>query len=150
MTAPSTSVKKIEKQPQLTERVVSPTGSQTQILVAEPEPDLQHIYDIWLRSLGFKNILITDSGRTCLDELLKIKNKSDVIVVLDSHLKDIPIVELAEQIADRKTGNRLIFTTTFPRDIISSMGINTNNKSEILTKPFRFSELLSLIRSNTK
>jgi len=150
ITGSSTSVKKIEQQPQITGPVVSLMESQTQILVAEPEPDLQQIYDIWLRSLGFKNILVTDSGRTCLNELLKSENKSDVIVVLDSHLKDIPIVELAKQIANQKTNNRIIITTTFPQDIVSSMGINTNNKSEILTKPFRFSELLTLIRSNTE
>jgi ribulose 1,5-bisphosphate synthetase/thiazole synthase len=61
------------------------------ILVAEPERDLQQIYSIWLGSMGFKNVVITDSGKNCLDELLKItntnKNKTrefEMIVILDT------------------------------------------------------------------
>jgi len=148
-TSPTTAMQTSECQ--IVEPAAFPMESQTQILVAEPEPDLQQIYNIWLRSRGFKNILITDSGRTCLDELFKTENKCDIIVILDSHLKDIPVVELAKQIANRKPNNRIIFTTTYPQDIVSSMGINNNNNNnEILFKPFRFPELLSLIGSNTE
>ena len=35
-----------------------------------------NLNSIWLRSMGFKNISITDSGKKCLDELLKITNTS--------------------------------------------------------------------------
>jgi DNA-binding response OmpR family regulator len=120
--------------------------SQTHILVAEAELDLQHIYNFWLRSKGFKNIVITDSGRKCLEELNKIENlsqMSNIIVILDSRIKDIPFVQVAQQILNRKPGTQIIFTTTQPWDGINSMGINNNSK--ILLKPFRFSELLSLL-----
>lgn len=43
--------------------------SQTHILVAEPEPDLQYIYSMWLRARGFKDIRVTDRGRKCLEEI---------------------------------------------------------------------------------
>ena len=124
--------------------------SQTHILVAEPEPDLQHIYNMWLRSKGFKNIIITDSGRKCLEELNKIENisQSNIIVILDSLIKDIPFVEVARQILNRKPGTQIIFTTTLPRDDINSMGINNNSK--ILLKPFWFSDLLSLLGNSMR
>jgi hypothetical protein len=58
------------------QRQTAAPAAQTQILIAEPEPDLQQIYRISLRSMGFKDILITDNGRTFFDEFLKIENKS--------------------------------------------------------------------------
>jgi hypothetical protein len=146
--ASSTSLKRvIQHQKQIAAPAVSPMESQSHILVAEPDPDLRQIYDIWLRHIGYENILLTDSGRTCFHELSKIKNKSNVIIILDTHLKDIPTVELARQIGDSKPDARIIFTSTFPQEIITSMGINI---SEILVKPFRLSELSCLIGSSAR
>jgi CheY-like chemotaxis protein len=142
----STLLQSIEKQPQPAEPTISLMESQTHILVAEPEPDLQHIYNMWLRSKGFKNTLITHSGIKCLAEITKIEKitqKSNVIVILDSHIRDIPFIEVAKEIVNRKSCKQIIFTTTQPWDGVKSMTINNNSK--ILLKPFRFSELLSLL-----
>ena len=136
----------IEKQPEPAEPTVPLVESQTYILVAKPEPDLQYIYNIWLRSSGFKNILITDSGIKCLAEITKIEKitQSNVIVILDSHIRDIPFVEVAKEIVNRKSCKQIIFTTTLSWYNIDLTGIN-NNKSAILLKPFEFPELLSLL-----
>lgn len=106
---------------------------------------------MWLRSKGFKNILITDSGRKILEEFTKIENKPNlnVVVILDSHIKDIPFIDLAKDIANRKPDNQIIFTTTLPYDSVISMGINSNN-SKILLKPFRLPELLPLIDKSSQ
>jgi DNA-binding response OmpR family regulator len=103
--------------------------------------------------MGFKNIAITDSGKKCLDELLKItdtnKNKTHgfgMIIILDTHLKDIPCIQVAREIVNKRPDQRIIFTTTLPPDSVRqdlySVGIENN---EILLKPFRFSKILSLI-----
>jgi len=136
-------VQHIEKQQ---EPIISLVESQTHILVAEPEPDLQYIYNIRLRSSGFKNILITDSGRKCLAEIKieKISQRSNVIIILDSHIRDIPFVEVAKQIVNRKLCKQIISTTTLPWHNINLRDINNNN-SAILSKPFEFPELLSLL-----
>ncbi|HET7149404.1 MAG TPA: response regulator [Candidatus Nitrosopolaris sp.] len=139
---------------EVAESDIYPREIPIQILVAEPERDLQQIYNIWLRSMGFKNITITESARKCLDELLKIidanKNKTngfDMVVILDTHLKDIPCIQVAKEIVNKRPNQRIIFTTTLPpdnfRQDLYSNGIKNNN--EILLKPFRFSKLLSLI-----
>jgi CheY-like chemotaxis protein len=144
--ASSSSVKRvIQHQKQIADPAVSLMESQTHILVAEPDHDIRQMYNIWLRHMGFENILVTDSGRACFDELPKIKNKSNVIIILDTHLKDVPTIELARQIGNSKPDARIIFTSTFPPEIITTMGINNN--SEILVKPFRLSELSCLIGS---
>lgn len=130
------------------------------ILVVEPEPDIQQIYNIWLKSLGFKEIVITDSGKSCLDEIFKIadinKNNSQQfdMIILDTHLWDIRCTQVAKEIVNIKPDQRIIFTTTLPYNIvrqdIDSIGFKTNNNNGILTKPFRFSELSSLIGRSIK
>ena len=143
-------VQRIEKQPEPAEPIVSLVESQTHILVAEPEPDLQYIYNIWLRSSGFKNILITDSGIKCLAEITKIEKisqKSNAIVILDSHIRDIPFVEVAKQIVNRKSCKQIIFTTTLPNIDLTCID---NNNSAILLKPFEFPELLSLLGNSIR
>jgi two-component system OmpR family response regulator len=128
------------------------------VLVAEPEPDIQQIYSIWLNSMGFEEVVITDSGKKCLDEILKIaditKNENNTkvfdLIILDTHIKDIPCIQVAKEIFSRKPDQRIIFTTTMPSNIvrqdIHSIGIkNNDNNNEILTKPFRLSDLSSLI-----
>ncbi|HXX98575.1 MAG TPA: response regulator [Candidatus Bathyarchaeia archaeon] len=127
------------------------------ILVVEPEPDHQQVYSIWLRSMGFKEIVITNSGNKCLDEILnrdlnKDKTVGFDIIILDTHLRDIPFVEVATKIANAKPDQQFIFTSTLPSDIIKqdidSIGIK-NNKG-ILTKPFGFVDLSSVIDRNIR
>jgi len=149
--APPRSVKRLE-QVQLAEPTGCTMETKTYILVAEPEADLQYIYSMWLHSRGFKNILISDSGRRCLENLVKIQNKtrrSNVIFILDSHLKDISFIEIVKQISNRKPDAQIILTTTSPSDIIDSMKIDTNN-SKVLLKPFSLSDLLSLIGNSSR
>ena len=72
--------------------------------------------------------------------------------MLDTHLKDIPCIQVAKEIANRKPDQQIIFTSTIPSDTIrqdiDSIGIK--NDKGILTKPFRFSDLISLIGKNIR
>jgi len=123
------------------------------VLIVEPEPDIQQVYNIWLKSMGFKDIVVTDSGKKCLDEI--IKSQEFDMIILDTHLRDISCTQVAKQIVGIKPDQRIIFTTTLPYNIvmqdIDSIGIkNNSNIKGIPTKPFRFSELSSLIDRNIK
>jgi hypothetical protein len=73
---------------------------------------------------------------------------SNVIVILDSHIRDIPFVEVAKEIVNRKSCKQIIFTTTLPWYNIDLTAINNNN-SAIQLKPFEFPELLSLLDHTT-
>ncbi|MGA8107108.1 MAG: response regulator [Nitrososphaeraceae archaeon] len=119
------------------------------VLIAEPDPDLRHLYSIWLRQMGYKDIVVTDSGRKCLDEVLKITNsQSYLVIILDTHLKDIPVTEVAKKIFDSKPNQQIVFTTTLSSDSLTQTFISTglnNIKETILTKPFRLSTLSALI-----
>jgi hypothetical protein len=38
------------------------------VVIAEPDRELRQLYNLWLRSIGFKDITITASGRKCINE----------------------------------------------------------------------------------
>jgi CheY-like chemotaxis protein len=132
------------------------------ILVVEPDPDLRQVYGIWLASMGF-NAVITDGGKKCLDEILMAtymeagKNHGTSggfdIVILDTHLNDIPCSQVAKKIIMGKADQKIVFTSTLPsgcvkEDIIDSIGGVDNN--QILVKPFNLSDLLSLLDKGTR
>jgi CheY-like chemotaxis protein len=85
------------------------------IIVTEPDPDLRLLYSLWLHSAGFKDITITDSGRKCIDELLKLTNcneeskssnnkpQQDIIIILDMHIKDISSIQVAKEIVNKNS-----------------------------------------------
>jgi len=131
------------------------------ILVVEPDPDLQQVYGIWLSSMDF-NAIITDSGKRCLDEVLKAtyegegkdENKSEGfdIIILDTHLYGITCLQVAEKITSEKTDQRIIFTSTMPSTFVKENIVNPigDNKNRILIKPFQLSDLLSLLEKGNK
>jgi DNA-binding response OmpR family regulator len=143
----------VEPQPlRATESTSSQMKSQTHVLIAEPNPVLRSVYSMWLRSRGFKNILVTDSGSKCIEEFDRIRNinqLSNPIVILDSHLRDISFIELAKQIINKRPDQILIFTTTLPSDIINSISINISSNIKTLLKPFKLSKLLQLIGNSS-
>src|SRR5918999_6415538 len=106
--------------------VLSHAGSSTRIIIVEPDYDLRLLYNIWRRSIGFKDMVIVDSGRKCIEELVRydVETKGstsfrqDLIVILDTHLKDIPSVEVAKEIINKNLHQKIIFTSTLPSDIV--------------------------------
>ena len=66
--------------------------------------------------------------------------------MLDTHLNDISGFEVARKIRDRLPHKRIILTTTYSLDNISSMIDSIGIKSQdVLLKPFIFSELFSIL-----
>src|SRR5215217_2794467 len=134
-------IKTREKEPAYSVKpVVSQVKLPSRIIIAEPDCDLRLLYSFWLHSTGFKDITITDSGRKCIDGLLKLTNcneeskssnkvNQDIIIILDMHLKDISSIQVAKQIVNMNLCQQIIFTTTtIPYDIVrqevSSAGLD--------------------------
>jgi hypothetical protein len=71
-------------------------------------------------------MVIVDNGRKCIEELVRydVETKGstsfrqDFIVILDTHLKDIPSVEVAKEIINKNLHQKIIFTSTLPSDIV--------------------------------
>jgi hypothetical protein len=132
------------------------------VVIAEPDPELRQLYNLWLRSIGFKDITITAIRRKCIDELFQLtkfneqcKNSSnphqDIILILDTHIEDIPSILVVKEITKVNPSQQIVFTATTPYDIISqeirSAGLYN---CDVLTKPFELSKLLSLTGFDTR
>ena len=73
-------------------------------------------------------------------------NDYDIFIV-DTHLRDISGFEVARKIRDRLPHKRIILTTTYSLDNISSMIDSIGIKSQdVLFKPFSYSDLVSILK----
>ena len=127
------------------------------ILIAEPEPDIQVLYSLFIKQYGFSisDVSIVENGNKCLEIVFSNTAEDDYdnnnndydVIILDTHLRDISGFEVARKIRDRLPHKRIILTTTYSLDNISntidSIGINSQ---DVILKPFNFSELFSILK----
>jgi two-component system, OmpR family, response regulator len=91
---------------------------------------------------------MVENGNKCLEILhSSTENNNDYdLIIIDTHLRDISGFEVARKIRDKLPHKRIILTTTYSLDNISSMIDSIDVKREdVILKPFNFSELISII-----
>ena len=126
------------------------------ILIAEPNPDIQFLYSLYTKLYGFSisDVKVVQNGNKCLEiihssrEDNKNNNNNDYdIVIVDTHLPDISGFEVARKIRDRLPHKRIILTTTYSLDNISSILDSIGIKSQdVILKPFSYSYLVSILK----
>ena len=124
------------------------------ILIAEPEPDIQYLYSLFTRQYGFSisDVNIVESGNKCLEIVLSDTNNNKDndydTIILDTHLHDISGFEVARKILDRLPHKRIILTTTYTSDNMSSIMDSIGIKSQdVILKPFSYSDLVSILKA---
>ena len=123
-----------------------PEARPIRILIAEPEPDIQAIYKRHFHSLPADTVLV-ENGKACLEQAL-ILGGFDVVII-DTHLKDLGGIEIARKILEEKPTQHVVLTTTHdPESIQAHLRSESRdaNAAQVLVKPFRFSQLLSVIK----
>ena len=118
------------------------------VLVAEPEEDHRTMYQEYLRSMPVE-IASVASGAECLARTLGPDNENYDMIIIDTHLKDMNGLELAKKIAENKKNINVILTSTWDSDTVrSTLEAHSLDieKYPMLHKPFRFSQLLGLIK----
>ena len=84
---------------------------------------------------------------SCIEDNNENNNNDYDIFIVDTHLHDISGFEVARKIRDRLPHKRIILTTTYSLDNISSMIDSIGIKSQdVLFKPFSYSELVSILK----
>jgi DNA-binding response OmpR family regulator len=99
-------------------------------------------------------VKVVQNGNKCLEiihssrEDNKNNNNNDYdIFIVETHSRDISGFEVARKIRDRLPHKRIILTTTYSLDNISSMIDSIGIKSQdVLFKPFSFSDLVSVLK----
>ena len=124
------------------------------ILIAEPDSDIHVLYSLFTKQYGFSisDVKVVQNGNKCLEIIDSSRednneNNDYDIFIVDTHLRDISGFEVARKIRDRLPHKRIILTTTYSLDNISSMIDSIGIKSQdVLFKPFSFSDLVSILK----
>ena len=126
----------------------------TRLLIAEADSDIHVLYSLFTKQYGFSlsDVKVVQDGNKCLEIIHSNKednneNNDYDIFIVDTHLHDISGFEVARKIRDRLPHKRIILTTTYSLDNISSMidSIGIKNQ-DVLFKPFSYSELVSILK----
>ena len=126
----------------------------TRILIAEPDSDIHVLYSLFTKQYGFSisDVKVVQNGNKCLELIHSSRednNENDDydIFIVDTHLRDISGFEVARKIRDRLPHKKIILTTTYSLDNISSMIDSIGIKSQdVLFKPFSYSDLVSILK----
>ena len=98
---------------------------------------------------------VVQNGNKCLEIIYssiednnnKNNNNDHDIFIVYTYLPDILGFEVARKIRDRLPHKRIILTTTYSLDNISSMIESIGIKSQdVLFKPFSYSDLVSILK----
>jgi DNA-binding response OmpR family regulator len=127
------------------------------IVIVERDKDTQELYNLYLKKLGIREdrIMVAESGKECMEifeNKKQIENEDDILVILDMHLKDMSSLHVAKEIMNMNPQQKMILTTTSTKEVknyIKNVSTSTIEDDMILIKPFRFSQLLSLIKTLT-
>ena len=128
----------------------------TRILIAEPDSDIHVLYSLFTKQYGFSisDVKVVQNGNKCLEIIHSNRNDNnnnenndyDIFIVY-THLSDISGFEVARKIRNRLPHKRIILTTTYSLDNISSMIDSIGIKSQdVLFKPFIYSDLVSILK----
>ena len=124
------------------------------ILIAEPDSDIHVLYSLFTKQYGFSisDVKVVQNGNKCLEIIHSSRednneNNDYDIFIVDTHLQWISGFEVARKIRDRLPHKRIILTTTYSLDNISSMIDSIGIKSQdVLFKPFSYSDLVSILK----
>ncbi len=94
---------------------------------------------------------IADTGEACLNCLLKDKNANDNnfdIVIIKTHLIDKSGLDIAKEIHKTSPNQRIVIISTSSIQYLSKEQLDFAgiDQEEILTIPFRFSHIMSLLK----
>jgi two-component system, cell cycle sensor histidine kinase and response regulator CckA len=113
------------------------------VLVVDDERISRHVASRMLRELGLR-VLEADGAEEALDVFRLSQHPID-LVLLDVVMPEIDGVELAEQILAHRPGQRILFMSAHPAEVLSEHGLEDLDVV-FLAKPYTMDELLSKVR----
>ena len=113
------------------------------VLVVDDERISRHVASRMLRELGLR-VLEADGAEEALD-VFRISQRPIDLVLLDVVMPETDGVELARQILAHRPGQRILFMSAHPAEVLAEHGLQDLDVS-FLAKPYTMDELLSKVR----
>lgn len=112
-------------------------------LVVDDERVSRHVASRMLRELGMR-VLEADGAEEALD-VFRISQHPIDLVLLDVVMPETDGVELADRILAHRPGQRIIFMSAHPAEVLAEHGLHDLNVV-FLAKPYTMDELRSKVR----
>jgi two-component system cell cycle sensor histidine kinase/response regulator CckA len=112
-------------------------------LVVDDERISRHVASRMLRELGMR-VLEADGAEEALD-VFRISRQPIDLVLLDVVMPETDGVELAEEILAHRPGQRIIFMSAYPAEVLAEHGLQ-NLDVVFLAKPYTLEELSAKVR----
>jgi two-component system cell cycle sensor histidine kinase/response regulator CckA len=113
------------------------------VLVVDDERVSRRVATRMLRELGLR-VLEADGAEEALD-VFRISQQPIDLVLLDVVMPETDGVELAEQILSHRPGQRIIFMSAYPAEVIAEHGLQ-DLEVLFLAKPYTMEELRAKVR----
>ena len=113
------------------------------VLVVDDERVSRRVATRMLRELGLR-VLEADGAEEALD-VFRISQQPIDVVLLDVVMPETDGVELAEQILSHRPGQRIIFMSAYPADVLAEHGLQ-DLEVLFLAKPYTMEELRAKVR----
>ncbi len=126
----------------IADEAVPEKGSET-ILVAEDDPIVSDIVETTLRNFGYQ-VITAEDGRDAVEKFTANRNKIS-LVLMDIIMPGMNGRDAAEEIRKIQPSSKILFTSGYTADIISSRG-ELSDGEDLLVKPAKPLDLLRKIR----
>jgi CheY-like chemotaxis protein len=113
------------------------------VLVVDDERISRHVASRMLRELGLR-VLEADGAEEALD-VFRISQGPIDLVLLDVVMPETDGVELAQQILAHRPGQRVLFMSAHPAEVLAEHGLQDLDVL-FLAKPYTMEELLAKVR----
>lgn len=113
------------------------------VLVVDDERVSRRVATRMLRELGLR-VLEADGAEEALD-VFRVSQQPIDLVLLDVVMPETDGVELAEQILSHRPGQRVIFMSAYPAEVIAEHGLQ-DLEVLFLAKPYTMEELRAKVR----
>lgn len=113
------------------------------VLVVDDERISRHVASRMLRELGLR-VLEADGAEEALD-VFRIAQRPIDLILLDVVMPETDGVELAKQILAHRPGQRILFMSAHPAEVLAEHGLQ-DLEVRFLAKPYTMDELLSKVR----
>jgi two-component system cell cycle sensor histidine kinase/response regulator CckA len=113
------------------------------VLVVDDERISRHVASRMLRELGLR-VLEADGAEEALD-VFRISQQPIDLVLLDVVMPETDGAELARQILAHRPGQRILFMSAHPAEVLAEHGLQNLDVS-FLAKPYTMDELLTKVR----
>ena len=113
------------------------------VLVVDDERISRHVASRMLRELGLR-VLEADGAEEALD-VFRVSQQPIDLVLLDVVMPETDGSELAKQILAHRPGQRILFMSAHPADVLAEHGLYDLDVA-FLAKPYTMDELLFKVR----